>query len=218
MSPDVTPALSLAGRGLLAAGALAVGAALGAVAERTLMRSVGSTDFGDSGLGSLRGDVHLVSTTDGTLLHVEVDEAPDAPDDLTIVFAHGYALSMDSWHYQRLALRGRARLIFYDQRSHGRSSRADFDTHHVDQLGTDLGEVIDAIAPTGPLIIVGHSMGGMTVMALADQRPELFSERVFGVALIATTAGGLDSGELGLPVGVGRLFHRLGPPVAAAFW
>jgi pimeloyl-ACP methyl ester carboxylesterase len=216
MSPDVTPALSLAGRGLLAAGALASGAALGAVAERTFMRSVGSTNFGDSGLGALRGDIHLVSTADGTLLHVEVDEAPDAPDDLTIVFAHGYALSLDSWHYQRLALRGRARLVFYDQRSHGRSSRADFDTHHVDQLGTDLGEVIDAIAPTGPLILVGHSMGGMTVMALADQRPELFSERVFGVALIATTAGGLDSGELGLPVGVGRLFHRLGPPVAAA--
>lgn len=216
MSPDVTPALRLAGRGLLAAGALAAGAALGAVAERTLMRSVGSTVVGDSGLGALRGDVHVVVASDGTVLHVEVDEAPDAPDDLTIVFAHGYGLSLDFWHFQRLALRGRARLVFFDQRSHGRSGRSDFDTHHVDQLGTDLGEVIDAIAPAGPLILVGHSMGGMTVMALADQRPELFHDRVFGVALLSTTAGGLEAVEFGLPVGLGKVFHRLAPPIAAA--
>ena len=216
MSPDITPALRLAGRGLLAAGALAAGAALGAVAERTLMRSVGQAGSEDSELGTLRGDVQVVSTSDGAVLHVEIDEAPDAPDDLTIVFAHGYALSLDSWHYQRAALRGRARLVFYDQRSHGRSSRADFDTHHVDQLGADLGEVIDAVAPTGPLVVVGHSMGGMTVMALAAQRPDLFVARVFGVALIATTAGGLASNELGLPPGIGRVFHQLAPPIAAA--
>lgn len=216
MSVDVTPALRLAGQGLLAAGALAAGAAIGAVAERTLMRSVGTEKLEGDALGNLRGDVHLIPASDGTMLHVEIDEAPDAPDDLTIVFAHGYGLSLDFWHFQREALRGRARLVFYDQRSHGRSGRADFDTHHVDQLGTDLGDVIDAVAPEGPLMIVGHSMGGMTVMALADQRPELFGDRVFGVALISTTAGGLEGVEFGLPVGLGRVFHRLAPPIAAA--
>jgi len=216
MSPDVTPALRLAGRGLLAAGALAAGAALGAVAERSVMRSVGAIGPDDSQLGALRGDPYVVAAADGAVLHVEVDEAPDAPGDLTVIFCHGYALTLDSWHYQRQALRGQARLVFYDQRSHGRSTRADFDTHHVDQLGTDLGHVIDAIAPTGPLVIVGHSMGGMTVMALADQRPELFLERVYGVALIATTAVGLADGDLGLPAGLGRVFHQLAPPIAAA--
>lgn len=216
MSVDLTPAIRLAGRGLLAAGALAAGAALGAVAERSFMRSVGGVRSDESGLGALRGDVHVVTTSDGTVLHVEVDEAEGSSDDLTIVFAHGYALSLDSWHYQREALRGRARLVFYDQRSHGRSTRAEFDTHHVDQLGSDLGDVIDAMAPTGPLILVGHSMGGMTVMALADQRPDLFRDRVYGVALIATTAGGIASGELGMPAGLGRAVHQLAPPIAAA--
>lgn len=216
MSPDVTPAVRLAGRGLLAAGALAAGAALGAIAERSLVRSVRGPLDADSDLGSLRGDVHLVQAADGTVLHVEVDEAPEAVDDLTIVFAHGYALSLDSWHYQRQALRGRARLVFFDQRSHGRSTRAEFDTHHVDQLGTDLSDVIDAIAPEGPLMLVGHSMGGMTIMALADQRPELFRDRVYGVALIATTAGGIVEGELGMPAGLGRAVHQLAPPIAAA--
>jgi pimeloyl-ACP methyl ester carboxylesterase len=172
-----------------------------------------------SGFGELRGEIRHVTADDGTILHVEVDELP--PDagsisPVTIVFAHGYALNLDSWHFQRAALRGLARLVFYDQRSHGRSQQADFDTHHVDQLGHDLGTVIDAVAPTGPLLLVGHSMGGMTIMALSSQRPELFGERVYGVALVSTTAGGLADGALGLPAGVGRVFHRLAPSVAAA--
>ncbi len=216
MSPDLTPALRLAGRGLVAAGALAVGAALGAVAERSFMRTVSGVPGDDALLGGLRGEVRTFVLADGTVLHVEIDEAQDPPDDLTIIFAHGYALTLDSWHYQRVALRGRARLVFYDQRSHGRSSRAEFDTHHVDQLGADLSDLIDEFAPTGPLLLVGHSMGGMTIMALADRRPELFRERVYGVALIATTAGGVDSTELGMPVGLGRAIHQLAPPIAAA--
>ena len=220
MSPDVTPALRIAGRGLLAAGALAAGAAMGAVAERSLLRASARPADGPSEYGRLHGDVRSVPADDGVLLHVEIDDvAPDSvtgADGLTVVFAHGYALNLDSWHYQRKALRGHARLVFYDQRSHGRSQHADFDSHHVDQLGRDLASVIAAVAPTGPLMLVGHSMGGMTIMALADQHPELFSERIYGVALIATTAGGLAEGTLGLPVGVGRVFHRLAPSVAAA--
>jgi pimeloyl-ACP methyl ester carboxylesterase len=221
MSPDITPALRVAGRGLLAAGALAAGAALGAVAERSLLRSSArpEDDTDSEQFGDVRGQVHHVVADDGTVLHVEVDDVEPgsaASDGLTVIFAHGYALNLDSWHYQRKALRGRARLVLYDQRSYGRSQRADFDTHHVDQLGRDLVAVIDAVAPTGPLLLVGHSMGGMTIMALASQRPDLFADRVYGVALIATTAGGLSEGGLGLPAGLGPVFHRLAPPIAAA--
>jgi pimeloyl-ACP methyl ester carboxylesterase len=220
MAPDVTPAVRMAGRGLLAAGALAAGAVVGAIAERSLLRASGgpAADEVPADFGTLRGDVLAVTADDGTVLHVEIDELEDGAetDALTVIFSHGYALNLDSWHYQRQALRGRARLVLYDQRSHGRSERADFDTHHVDQLGKDLGVVIDTVAPAGPLLLIGHSMGGMTIMALAAQRPELFDDRVYGVALIATTAGGLSSGPLGLPPGVGQVFHRIAPPVAAA--
>ena len=38
-------------------------------------------------------------------------------------------------------------------------------------------------------MLVGHSMGGMTIMALAEEYPELFGDRVVGVGLISTTAG-----------------------------
>ncbi|MDO8310108.1 MAG: alpha/beta hydrolase [Actinomycetota bacterium] len=216
MSPDAGFA-RLAGRGLVAAGAIAAGAAIGALAERSLLRRAALVPGGDGEeFGMLRGTVHVVEASDGSLLHAEVDD-PSQPDlsDLSVVFCHGYALNQDSWHFQRRAMRGQARLVFYDQRSHGRSDRAEFDSHHVDQLGSDLGSVIDALAPHGPLMLVGHSMGGMTVMALAQQRPELFAERVFGVALIATTATGLSLGVLGLPPALGRAVLRLAPSVAA---
>ncbi len=215
MAVDLAPVARMAGRGVAAVGALAAGAALGLLAERALVRAGRTGDAGDADLGTLRGQSQWVRMSDGTALHVEIDESELPDDPLTVVFAHGYALSLDSWHFQRKALRGKARLVFYDQRSHGRSEHADFDTHHVDQLGTDLGELIDAVAPTGPLLIVGHSMGGMTVMALAEQRPELFRDRVYGLALIATTAGSLDQGNLGLPALLSTAFHRLAPPIAA---
>jgi pimeloyl-ACP methyl ester carboxylesterase len=51
--------------------------------------------------------------------------------------------------------------------------------------------VIDQLAPTGGVVLGGHSMGGMTIMCLAAARPELFGDRVRGVALVSTSAGDL---------------------------
>ena len=47
-------------------------------------------------------------------------------------------------------------------------------------------------------MLAGHSIGGMTLMALADARPEIF-ERVAGVAFVSTSSGALDTVTLGLP-------------------
>ncbi len=144
--------------------------------------------------------------------------APTPP--LTVVFCHGYCLNQDSWHFQRAAFREGLRLVFWDQRSHGRSERS---RSHlagqpaaIDQLGGDLKAVIDAVAPTGPLVLVGHSMGGMTVMALADQHPELFVERVVAVALIGTTSGSWSGVTLGLPSYGAKVLHRVAPGVLKA--
>lgn len=212
MAPELSPALRVVARGALAAGALAAGAALGALAERSLFRGVARPSPQDE-LTPARGREYTVPAVDGLPLHVEVDECDAA---MTVVFAHGYGLTLDTFHYQREALRGLARVVLYDQRSHGRSAQGEFDTHHVDQLGTDLGHVIDAIAPTGPLMLVGHSMGGMTIMALAHQRPELIRERVFGVALLATSAGGVQDLTRAVPLGLAHAFDVLAPPIAAA--
>jgi pimeloyl-ACP methyl ester carboxylesterase len=92
---------------------------------------------------------------------------------------------------------GELRLVRYDQRGHGRSTwpppTAPNTSVTIDQLGDDLAAVIDQLAPTGPVVLGGHSMGGMTIMCLAASRPELFGDRVRGVALVSTSAGDLAS-------------------------
>ena len=88
--------------------------------------------------GTLRGVPGAAVADDGTVLHYEVDEPDDAvvqaprrrrlfgrrqPAPPTVVFCHGYCLNQDSWHFQRAALRGDVRTVYWDQRSHGRSGR-----------------------------------------------------------------------------------------------
>ncbi len=53
--------------------------------------------------------------------------------------------------------------------------------------------MLDELVPDGPVVLVGHSMGGMAIMAFAERHPELFAERVAGVALVSTSAGGLKT-------------------------
>ncbi|MEU8777838.1 alpha/beta hydrolase [Streptomyces sp. NPDC048606] len=218
-----------------AIGVIAAGAAAGVAVERiTVGRGIrmkarlALDATGD--YGSLRGTEGTCRAEDGTALHHEVDELPEeapkrrlrrkGPPPVTVVFSHGYCLGQDSWHFQRAALRGLVRCVYWDQRSHGRSMRglaqADGLPVTIDQLGRDLKAVIDATAPEGPLVLVGHSMGGMTVMALADQFPELVRDRVIGVALVGTSSGGLDQVTYGLPsVGTAAL-RRLLPGVLKA--
>jgi pimeloyl-ACP methyl ester carboxylesterase len=149
----------------------------------------------------------LVQADDGVLLSVEEVGPTDAP--LTVVFVHGYTLSMASWTFQRLALgaelatangsRPTARLVFYDQRGHGSSGRGPAEHATIEQLARDLATVIERRAPRGPIVLVGHSMGGMTIMGLADLHPELFGDRVIAAALLSTSSGNLAELTFGLP-------------------
>jgi pimeloyl-ACP methyl ester carboxylesterase len=86
-----------------------------------------------------------------------------------------------------------ARLVFYDHRSHGRSSRATPGHVTLADLATDLAAVIATAAPSGPVAIVGHSMGGMAVLTLAGRDPEFFARRVAGVGLLSTSASEIES-------------------------
>ncbi len=107
----------------------------------------------------------------------------------------------------------RVRMVFYDQPGHGRSGRHPRGDYRLDQLGAGLGELIAEVAPDGPLVLAGHSMGGMAIMALAEQQPDLIVDRVTGVALVSTSAGHLDDVSLGLPPVVARFRGALMPTV-----
>ena len=199
--------------GGLATAAIAA-AATGIVVERRVVRARKAGATGADRLGTLHSTPLIVGTDDGLKLHAEVDEH-DGPGP-TLVFVHGYALNLDCWHFQREALRGRHRMVFYDQRSHGRSEHSDREHSSIDQLGDDLQAVITELVPTGDVVLVGHSMGGMSIMAFAERHPDLFDQRVTGVVLIATTAGGLRPHRVvsrWIPDGIGSL---VAPRVVAA--
>ena len=136
-----------------------------------------------------------VRTGDGAELHTIVDGADDAP--VTLVLAHGWTLAQAAWDEVADLLlpsvrEGRLRLVRYDQRGHGRSTWGGEEQVSIDLLGADLAAVLDAVAPHGPVLLAGHSMGGMTVMCLAAQRPQLFGDRVRGVILVSTSGGDLS--------------------------
>jgi pimeloyl-ACP methyl ester carboxylesterase len=196
-------------------GAAGLAAAAGAVGIARQNRVIGNRAAGELvAFGELHSPPRVVVADDAVDLHVEVDEPEDfggraaTDDDLTVVFVHGYSLNLDCWHFQRAAYRGQVRTVFYDQRSHGRSARSDEEHCTLEQLGHDLRRVIEDTVP-GPCVVVGHSMGGMSVISLAQQHPELFGDKVRGAALISTSAGGLDPGRIlfpMLPLGLGGRF------------
>ncbi|AOS65748.1 alpha/beta fold hydrolase [Actinoalloteichus hymeniacidonis] len=181
-----------------------VGAALGAAvgvaahsAKLAAQREQDADPLAEEALGALEPDrEYTVAADDGLPIVVEeVNPADGGAAELTVVLVHGYVLDRRCWHFQRrdlpLLTDPRVRVISYDQRSHGRSGRGPTSTSTIEQLGRDLAGILRVAAPTGPLVLVGHSMGGMTVMALAEQYPELFVERIKAVALVGTAAGEL---------------------------
>ena len=206
-------------------GAVAAATATGVAASGIVLSRRGSgTPAAPGRFADLDPDrTRSVRTEDGITLQVDEVGPLDAP--LTVVFAHGFTLSMRSFYFQRAALREKfgdsVRLVFYDQRGHGRSGASPPAGATIDQLGHDLHTVIDAVVPSGPIVLVGHSMGGMTVLTYAQHYAQMFRAegrgrrgrpaRVVGVALICTSAGGLAGVTLGLPALVARLRGPLAP-------
>jgi pimeloyl-ACP methyl ester carboxylesterase len=213
------------GIGLSVAGAAT---AAGLVADRMHRRRQDALETGVSLVETPSREL-VVEATDGVALHVEVDDpkAGGGLDDQgshdvarpTVLMSHGYCLTSECWVFQRRYLRWAGyRVVVWDQRGHGRSGRGDASSYTIAQLGEDLAAVIAAVAPEGPLVLVGHSMGGMTSMALGTTHPDLIRERVVAFAAVSTSAGGMPLASGGFAASAGRLLlERLGPNVAGLF-
>jgi pimeloyl-ACP methyl ester carboxylesterase len=142
------------------------------------------------------------TTSTGVGLHVQADGPDDAP--VTLVLAHGWTLDSRTWGPVARALtapgRPPLRVLRYDHRAHGLSASVARPEMTLEALADDLAELLAERVPTGPVVLAGHSMGGMAAMALAERHPDLVRERVAGLALVSTASGGLADSTLGLPV------------------
>jgi pimeloyl-ACP methyl ester carboxylesterase len=163
-----------------------------------------------------------VETDDGARLAVVVDGPDDAP--VTVVLVHGWTLTHRSWDRVVETLRHEhpdVRVLRADQRDHG-SSTAPRQLATIGRLADDLAAVVDVHAPRGELVLAGHSMGGMTVIALAGRRPDLL-RCVRGVLLAGASAGDLSGA---MPVAMAMRMLALLPnslpvprvPAFAARW
>ena len=58
-------------------------------------------------------------------------------------------------------------------------------------FGRDLAAVLDAVAPEGPVVLVGHSMGAIAILSAAETRPDLFAGRIAGVVFVGAAIADL---------------------------
>jgi alpha-beta hydrolase superfamily lysophospholipase len=102
-----------------------------------------------------------IHTADGLALHTRVWDV-DAPRG-QVLLVHG--LGEHAGRYEELALTLRShgwRVAAYDQRGHGQSAGKRGLIAADDSLLADLGRMLTVVraADTGPLVLLGHSMGG----------------------------------------------------------
>ncbi|MFC8917094.1 alpha/beta fold hydrolase [Streptomyces sp. NPDC057116] len=153
-----------------------------------------------------------VVSADGSVLHAEVYGPEGAP---AVVLAHGWTCSTRFWAAQVRDLSVDHRVVVYDQRGHGRSPAAGPGGYSTDALADDLEAVLAAtLAPGEKAVLVGHSMGGMTLMAAAG-RPRLRAHAA-AVLLCSTGPSRLVAESLVLPLRAGRLRTRLTRAVLGA--
>src|ERR1700682_4797605 len=147
-----------------------------------------------------------VTVRDGVRLAVR-DQGPIHAE-ATVVLLHGLCLEQGSWAGQIRDLTrrwgDRIRIISYDHRGHGRSDAAPTSTYVVEKLAADLADVLAALDVTGPLTLVGHSMGGMVALAYLGRPPADRPVQPHGVVLVATAAGRLAAAGLGRPLATPR--------------
>jgi len=174
--------LTVRGAGLVAGGLL-LGVGAGVTLERVLIGRDRRRDDPEAGeaFGAIRGTPATVTSHDGTRLHVE--ELGSGP---CLVFAHGFSLTQDAWHYQRRDLPQEFRCVFFDQRGHGRSGRPRRDDYSLEALARDLKAVLDWTGEER-VVVVAHSMGGMATLQFAQLFPEELGNRVAGLVLIGST-------------------------------
>jgi pimeloyl-ACP methyl ester carboxylesterase len=120
---------------------------------------------------------------DGTVLHAEVFGPEGAP---TIVLAHGWTEALRFWVHQIAGLsREDFRVVAYDLRGHGRSLRSPTGDYSIGAFGDDVEAVLRTCVPPGErAVLVGHSLGAMSIASWADRHP--VTERASAAGLLCT--------------------------------
>ena len=114
-------------------------------------------------------------------LHVEEQGPAGGP---VVILTHGWGLDSTIWFYARRDLSKQFRVIVWDLPGLGQSRARR--SISLETYASDLRAII-AAAGGRPVILVGHSIGGMIIQTLARDHPDVFDREVAGVVLLNTT-------------------------------
>lgn len=129
-----------------------------------------------------RGVGQTIASPTGSSLHVDSCGPPGAP---VIVFTHGWGLDSTFWHCARQDLSGRFRLVLWDLPGLGKSKLGGRKAIALEAFAADLEAVIESSGAQAP-VLVGHSIGGMTIQTLIRDQPQI-QDRLAGLVLLNTT-------------------------------
>jgi pimeloyl-ACP methyl ester carboxylesterase len=127
-------------------------------------------------------EVRRIPTTNGYHLRVDVHGPEDGP---SLILVHGVGSDRTQWRETIEDLQDRFRIYAFDLLGHGRSDRVRDAAHTLDAAACDLDDVMASI-DRDPVILAGHSMGGMIALTWCTRHPEKLS-RLAGLVLVHTT-------------------------------
>ena len=139
-------------------------------------------------------DIRRIGRPDGTQLHVEISGPTDAP---AVVLTHGWGVDNRAYFYTKRALAARHRVIAWDLRGLGKSSRAGNNDYSLDAMADDLAAVAEL---ADRAILVGHSIGGMITQTFARRHADRLGGNVAALVLVGTTYTDPTRTTLGAPV------------------
>ncbi|WP_156971877.1 alpha/beta fold hydrolase [Corynebacterium marinum] len=167
--------------------------------RRRLALEIGALHSGSREPGLTGIDRTGTVDSDGIRIHW-YEYGPVRPDAPTVLFLHGFSIPAESFYRQVDHLRARwpsARLLLLDTRGHGQTGRVDPARCTVEGAADDALAVLRARDVCGPVILVGHSLGGLVALNLVRRCPPELWGRIAGIVLVSTSIEALA--DQGLP-------------------
>lgn len=125
-----------------------------------------------------RGEGTFIDGVDGDKLYVERAGLSDGP---ALILTHGAGNDSTVWYRAKHELGTRYRLVLWDLPGLGKSTgKVD-----LERYAENLRVLVHSVG--GPVIVAGHSMGGMVAQTLIRRHPQMFGPIIVGVMLLNTT-------------------------------
>ncbi len=120
---------------------------------------------------------------DGTTIRVKVLRRGTGP---VTVLTHGWTLDSSIWSYAQHELPADSEIIAWDLRGLGDSSKSPAKDYSIETMAADLAAVV-GLAGDRPVVLVGHSIGGMICQTFCRLFPDQLGLTVVAMALVDTT-------------------------------